>query len=45
MGILPRGTDYWNGGADRFVWPNALTPGINALNSALQVSLKLLASV
>lgn len=37
MGVLPRGTDYWNGGSDRFLWPNALTPGISALNNALQV--------
>jgi hypothetical protein len=37
MGILPRGTDYWDGGNDRWLWPNALTPAINALNSELQV--------
>lgn len=37
MGILPRGTDYWDGGSASRNWPNVLTPAINALNNALQV--------
>ncbi|KAK9916523.1 hypothetical protein WJX75_003696 [Coccomyxa subellipsoidea] len=36
MGILPRGTDYWDGGSASRNWPNVLTPAINALNNALQ---------
>ena len=37
MGMLPRGTDYWDGGASKTSWPNALTPAIDALNAELQV--------
>ncbi len=39
MGILPRGTSYWDGGSASRTWPNVLTPAINALNNALQVQL------
>lgn len=37
LGILPRGTDYWNGGSSVRTWPNVLTPAITALNNQLQV--------
>ena len=37
LGILPRGTDYWDGGSGRTSWPNVLTPAINSLNENLKV--------
>ena len=37
MGMLPRGTDYWDSGSSKTAWPNALTPAIDALNAELQV--------
>lgn len=37
LGILPRGTHYWDGGSAVRDWPNVLTPAIDALNNALQV--------
>ena len=39
LGILPRGTDYWDGGSGRTSWPNILTPAINTLNDDLKVEL------
>ena len=38
LGILPRGTDYWDGGSGETAWPNVLTPAINSVNNALKVS-------
>ena len=37
LGVLPRGTDYWDGGSGRTSWPNVLTPAINSLNDNLKV--------
>ena len=37
LGILPRGTDYWDGGSGETAWPNVLTPAINSVNTALKV--------
>lgn len=37
LGILPRGTDYWDGGSGRTSWPNILTSAIDSLNNALKV--------
>lgn len=39
LGILPRGTDYWDGGSGRTSWPNVLTGPIESLNRELKVSL------
>ena len=41
LGILPRGTDYWNGGSGETAWPNVLTPAINSVNDALKVSMNM----
>ena len=39
LGILPRGTDYWDGGSGRTSWPNVLTGPIESLNRELKVNL------
>ncbi|CAK0758845.1 hypothetical protein CVIRNUC_002651 [Coccomyxa viridis] len=36
LGILPRGTDYWDGGSGRTSWPNVLTGPIESLNRELK---------
>ena len=38
LGVLPRGTDFWDGGDTMTQWPNRYTPAINIINGLMQVA-------